>query len=720
MKYQRMLAIMLLTVLLAGMLPAHANLGSQTLLLPEEDDGIAFLLSGNQERVYLMGYDFQLYRYEAGAPAMEPLTPQSPPNREGGGLLAFCEINGALYIQQYGDAPLRLIYQEGSGAPPSILLPLGRDVKHAHSGSSIRHLEHREGYLWFLTDARNNDQLALCRYDLKAGKIKVFDSEPGLYDYCLLGDGQVLLSDKLFDNNRETGRLRLLDVGSGKVKQLTTLDARTDAMAYDAEDSSVLFISQSALWRYPLQGKPSRLRSMPVGGNGMQNPAFMMAGRMLSIYPRGLYLALPQGQDGGKLHIIGEGPSMGYQGSNYDAFMQVHPDVALSYQHSISPTEQLSTGELGQRIQTGMLNYDVMALNTQVHDLEALIRKGYCLDLSDDPALLAAVRRMYPAIAEQVIYQDRLYAIPARVDGINSLEYHPETLAQLGLSQADIPTSYEEMIDWVADWQYIAKGQDIRPFQVQDVAALLKDRLITRYIDHCYSQGLPLSFNNPLFIDTLNQLDSKRLPRFPDQIPGVLSDSGSGLLQAHVMTLSIAQDGPHLQPARLFVYIINAQTENRELALEYLRMAVANQQPAYQAALYADWTDPVEHSGYPQWLAEQLAEEDKLQQAVLKEESGTAGRRSAQERLDAHLARRQKQETIQRYQVSPEALRNYQQALAPYLYFPPVNPFTSYREPGGESIYRDVQRYLKGQLSASQLAETLDQKARLMMLEQDR
>jgi hypothetical protein len=181
--------------------------------------------------------------------------------------------------------------------------------------------------------------------------------------------------------------------------------------------------------------------------------------------------------------------------------------------------------------------------------------------------------------------------------------------------------------------------------------------------------------------------------------------------------LSLTEGGAKVQSARLYVYFINSQTENPELALDYVRTAVQHMKPEFRAALYPDWTEPVEHPYYPTWLKKVANEEALLRAAIAREGANTPAGRDAQARLDAHLAKMEELRPGYQYKITQSELYFYQQQVAPYLFFPPVNPFTSYREPGGESIDKDLRRYIQGQQSAQDFAQSLHQKARLMEME---
>lgn len=703
--------------LLAGLLlaafPLTAQLDSLGVPLPE--DGCAMGLTGDGALMYVPTLDGGLYRYTVGEGAVEAV-PVRRAADSAGSMTACCEINGGVYMRYHGEPDLHLVYAERDGLPDAIRLPLQRDVKGAQDAGYVQQLHFDGAAVWFLLDARGNETYALCRYDIERDKVTAFENSRGLYTYCLLPDGRAVLGDSMYVKEKVFGRLRVLDTATGAIAGSVDIGERPEAMAWAQERGALLYLSESQLWSWPLSGRPAALRRMPVNGNGLASNAIVAGGRHVSVHGKGLFLADPDARQAGSLRILGEIPSFSYEGGVYDTYMSLRPDVDLSFQRQAVPGESIHTGELGMRIQTGTLSFDVMLMSTQEYDLDALIRKGYCLDLSGEPDLVDAVGRMYPAIARQVIRDGRLYGIPLMVSGMNPMCWNTESLRMAGMTPDDLPRSVEGVVDWIRNWPRGLRDQ-LRPLPVDDVAELLRDRFITRFIADQLSRGQPLDFADPVFASTLEAIDAQRFPVWQGPMPFVLSDNGSDLFGGNVLTLSLTDSGRPVESARMFLYVVNSQTNSPQLAIDYVRAALEHSPPQCRASLYPSWTQPVEQAGYADWLAQMAAQEQQLRQAVGAARGNAAKARAAQQQLDAHLAAVERQRPYQQYRISPEALAHYQQAVAPNLFFPPINPFTSWREPGAEGIRSDIRRYMKGQINARALAQSLQQKARLMQLE---
>ena len=183
-----------------------------------------------------------------------------------------------------------------------------------------------------MMDIKGNDKYSLCRYDIKQDKVHNYPESQGMNDFALIAGNQVFLSNNMFEHEKVFGRLRILDLASGKITKQLDIDERAEALAQDPADGSLLYLSQSALWRWDGQGQPQQVRKMPVNGNGMSNPGIMLEGRHLSAYSSGLFLASLSPEQGGSLHLIGEFPGSSLHGGSYDNFMLAYPDVDLSFQ----------------------------------------------------------------------------------------------------------------------------------------------------------------------------------------------------------------------------------------------------------------------------------------------------------------------------------------------------------------------------------------------------
>lgn len=674
-------------------------------ILPDGD--YLYYSAGEGESVYLYTGADQLYRWQASTRALERLPMRMNTQGNADTITAIALIRGRVYAKPYEVPELRLIYEEEPGGQEVIPLNIGKSyaVRSQAKGDE----------LWLMVDRSGNEQYVLHRLDVTTGKLTRFDASKGLYQYALLPDEGVLLLDNLYVKGRQFARFRMLDLKTEKARELLELPEPVGTPAYDPESGMLYYVSEGALWRWPLKGQPEKLIQVPVGNEHDHNAAQAIRGKVALPYSGGVFLVDPEAQHQASLHVLNDGTFNHYSGG-YKRFLAKHPEVLLSNGRAENK-EDFGTGDLAQRIRMGDLAYDVMQLSTRSYDLRLLIDKGYCADLSDDPELVALVRRMYPAIASQAIVDGKLYALPIAVRSIEPLNINPYGLERTRLTREQLPTSFEGLIDLVGGWrQQAGSGDEVpRPFETSDAGRVLKQFAIQRYIFRLMNRGEPLRFNDPAFVQLLQRIENQRLPAFPEA-PFVFDPGQEWLPNGQAISLSLFEGEEKLQAGSLEVYIVNSQSKNQALARDYLRTAAAALRPEGKSTLLADWREPIERADYAQKLSEWQAQEKALAEAVAQAAQGSAERRNAQEKLDAHRATQDKLEAWH-YLVSPEDLNHYQQEIAPYLFFPAPSVFTDWSQPTAVLLNKEIRRYLDGHMSAEQLSASLDQMARLMELE---
>lgn len=695
--------ILLLCLVLCLALPASALAQEGLISLPEEN--YTECIAADSEDIYISTHDATLYRWQHATQRLTRL-----PRRDGlpryESIIALCVLEGRVYGRLYDDDGLRLLWEPHPGGAGKIALPLG--------SSYLVRMQTRGDALWLMQSISGDDHV-LCRVDMTSGKLKRYDESRGLYQYVLLPDDKVLLIDNLFEKGRLFGRLRMLDLKTGRAQRLRDTDYTMGTPAYDAQSGQVLWVAQGALWRWDMAGEPQRLVAIPVGNEHDHNHAVAIQGKLAIPYSGGIYLVDPQAQAAGSLHVIGDG-TMDHHGSGYKQFLMTQPGIALSNAPTAANQDQFGTGELAQRIMTGDLQFDVMRFATTEYDLGLLIDKGYCADISDDPELVALVSRMYPAFAAQVTREGKLYALPSGAQAIDMMSVNRYGLERTMLKRDGLPGSWQAMAELSGDFgSYLKDGEEVAPFE-ENAGKALKYHSIRAYVYRLLSRGEPLRFDDPAFPQMLENIERQGLPRQSAQLPFLFTPI-SELLNDDALPLSVFEQEAPVQPVRMWVYIVSAKSQQQQAARRYLRTAAEALFDHTKAYLFPDWSEPIEYSGYAQDVADWQLEQARLQEALSASGEGTAAQREAQDRLQAHQEARERIEAW-RYRVSPEDLRHYQQQIAPHLFVASPNVFTDWSQQGAVLLQKEINRYLEGQLDARQLAASLDQMSRLMELEQ--
>lgn len=204
---------LLTLMVMALLLPGGAYAASQALPTPE-GSGWMFLQAGDDASAYAINMDNVLYRYQKGQTALEVIEPVAPiPRRDS--VIGLAKIAGGVYVLLHESNTLELVFKESGSPQERIPLPLSRDIKGAGKHSYLRHFVCQDGLLYFLISVRESDYDTplVCRYDLKKDKAALYKDSKGVYSFALMEDGQIILLDRLYQNNEHKGRLRILDTG---------------------------------------------------------------------------------------------------------------------------------------------------------------------------------------------------------------------------------------------------------------------------------------------------------------------------------------------------------------------------------------------------------------------------------------------------------------------------------------------------------------------------
>lgn len=132
-------------------------------------------------------------------------------------------------------------------------------------------------------------------------------------------------------------------------------------------------------------------------------------------------------------------------------------------------TPYLSTTELINDLLTGGFAYDAFVISSNQFDVDTLIDKGYCAELSDKPEIAEAVGNMMPAFSGLVSRDGRVYGVPYNCR-LEYMTYSAEAWEQLGFHEADVPTSFAGFLTFLERW--VDPGADGGPGGVQHIRQL--------------------------------------------------------------------------------------------------------------------------------------------------------------------------------------------------------------------------------------------------------
>lgn len=150
-------------------------------------------------------------------------------------------------------------------------------------------------------------------------------------------------------------------------------------------------------------------------------------------------------------------------------------------------------------------------------DLRALKDAGVLADLSGSEAIREAVSHMRPEL-QQLITDDagRIVAMPMWFTATNPVYWRQEGWEAAGLTEADVPQSYTELLDFAEAWAERVQKHPEKDVCFTDTFYFggnasycytwwLTDMLINTWEMQSYEAGEPLNFNTPEFIALLKR-----------------------------------------------------------------------------------------------------------------------------------------------------------------------------------------------------------------------
>ncbi len=417
-----------------------------------------------------------------------------------------------------------------------------------------------------------------------------------------------------------------------------------------------------------------------------------------------------------------------------DDFSDMHPQVKaadLEY-HYYESTNEIITDFL-----LGSFQYDAFTLYNSSINYQTIMNKGYCLDLSSSEIISNAIHDLYPAYAEQCVYDGKIYAIPIHTQ-LNLTIFSTAVLEQTDFGEVKVPESFPEFLDFLEQWvDYLKENRDCSisvlgtylgdksEYNEQSYTSFLVDWLLNNYIMQKEYAGEELDFENEELVTLLNrcaQVGADLYDHDPaTEATGSIVNAGTAVAflndeSKHFLSLRLNSEQPKLISVYLTLQAVNAKTEYPELCIELMESLLQNNLAQNSAYLYQS-AEPVPDPDYDAKVAQQQSfvqeSENQLSRDDLSEDE--------RDKYEYNLERQQivlkslLENENKKYIVSPLMLATYR-TYTDYLYVPMPGTFTK-----GEDAknFRQLKaRFVGGQMTAEQLTQELTRIARMIEAEQ--
>ena len=432
----------------------------------------------------------------------------------------------------------------------------------------------------------------------------------------------------------------------------------------------------------------------------------------------------PEGIENGALTIFGE-----FGSDTHTKFVRNHPEIAVDV--SGDYTSDIETLTQSMVSDTGA--YDVLLMSLSYMPVERLIEKGYCADLSQSPEIMERVSAMYPEVVEPLMADGKLYGVPVGMSG-TCYGVNMELWESLGLTEEDLPTSLPELYDFAANWVW-DYGEDHPEISLFDLGSyssqMLYSLLLNDYIAYMQKQGGELAFDTPAFrrlMEGFSAIDFEEILSVQDQdedtywTPDALFSTSMsvGYLayrdeRFQPLYLAVEEGGEPFIGMNLSVLTVNPRTKRMDEALLYVSEYLDNlDKTSAYITLFPDHNDPVENDYYQTNL-------ESMQESLAKMQESLENA-SEENRAEIEQQIQWQEESIAdwenyRYSVTEEQIADYRENVAPLVYVIRQNVFLNADTSATSEINKLLMQYMEGAVNLDSLVRELDQRVRLMQLE---
>jgi len=347
------------------------------------------------------------------------------------------------------------------------------------------------------------------------------------------------------------------------------------------------------------------------------------------------------------------------------------------------------------------------------------MEKGYCLDLTGSELIEETVERLYPAFREMLTVDGKIYGAPTGV-WFDYYVISEEAWQAAGMPADLIPDTLDELFDCaelfcdkLEDKEFEEKisllsSWDATVYTESSYGEVFTGWIVENYIMQLKYAELEMNFDPDVLVPLLNrgrelgkrlyELESHTVTDESKEL-GLLDDRSSsawaGTAYDPIVFMRITDDEPKLISAQLSIWSAFAQTEYPELCVELLEDILKMNSEKDCAFLFTD-AEPVVNPNYESDLAEQRAFVEQTQKKLENPDLDWAERQD----LEENLAKQQRVLDIlltsddEKYVLSPDKLKMYQETIGNYLYFEEPNFFSANGSQGStlENLEKQVCR----------------------------
>ena len=418
------------------------------------------------------------------------------------------------------------------------------------------------------------------------------------------------------------------------------------------------------------------------------------------------------------------------------AFSAEHGDITVVREDYGDPSDLLQAMmNRDDRVDLYLMDLDSSAFN-------AVFDRGFLADLSGNSVLTETVEKMYPYVKDAVMKDGKLLAVPLEVSG-TGLGYNAETLEKMGLTEADLPTTWDQFFDFLENTAELVQEKDVRlvdfytereGFQRDLLVGMLTQYSLTRdgepmnneTIRNLLDRMRGLDYDR-LGIPTAEELEeiynSDGVDAYYDKAasqPVLFNTYASYTVTSYTdnlipLRLALSEGENAVLPVSLKVAFVNPYSKHIPEAEAFLETLAANMTAVSRRTLDPEMNEPVRYADHEEMRRslEQWRDAAKKNMESAQDEESREGWAELLELYEKELVDYDETNWL----VSPLTIERYRN-WAGSLQVVRWNYFNALTSMEGSEQYWELQdSFLRGQAPSAELLSFIDKKVQMMRLE---
>lgn len=587
------------------------------------------------------------------------------------------------------------------------------------------------------------NEFVLVKYDTATGE-RTQTSVAGAMSVVPYKDGKLLIGGYGTENSWGK-QLSVYDPAADAVEKVliasrenyndassTGLGYNAGGFAYDAASDTIYFYQEGEVFATKDGTAMESVAYVATNGVSDDGAAGILTGGFYAIETYdGLYVRSldPANRPERALRILG-----GYMDDTARGFADENPNIPVVFvDRWLSGAESIRNDMV-----SGDSNVDLYVVNLR-SGFSQLMEKGYLMDLSASQELVDDVKTMYPQITDALMKDGKLYGYPQSFN-LSAWMFNESAWEKLGLGER--PTTFEEFFAGLADWEenYAEANPEYCYINLYSGKEQLFSMLLQQYVAQYDTGEAPLKLSDPKFLNAIKQVEAMELPTYDwstmtqeemdaanelfnrkwlfetysyNMLGRIYYQDDDVIKNIAPMTFAEGEDPAML--VDMSVYIVNPNSPNVDIAMQYLAYCAQNMQSEIDYMIHPDRSEPVRDPYYDRNIKEMKKYLAELEEQLEKAEE--VEKVDIQAQIDSY------KEWIEEYSqnewsISAESIANYRE-LADKMVLGEKSTILSYGDEAGamSQLQEILTRYFGGQLSAEQMTQEMDKKLQMIYME---